>query len=195
MVRRGQPRKAGDSVATNVISRVASVKGKEHQIDPSKPFVLWLDLQDPTVWGLSVSEVHFSPAYTEMKEGEIAPGNFWAALYGRKGDPLLVSQGYSYGSIPMAHEGRFYQTIKGGPSRVSAFVFTLPRATVMMENPNAPWPLTPKFRAAMLKAPFFRLDLSLLDWEPGIVAGIVAAQRQAMLSAEKTLKSFDPTSA
>jgi hypothetical protein len=186
--------KEGDTVATNAISRIASVKGKEHQIDPSKPFVLWLDLQDTMVWGLPVSEEHFSPVYTEAKEGEIAPGNYWSALYGRKGDPLLISKGYSYSSMPMAHEGRFYQTIKGGPSRVSAFVFALPRATVLMENPNAPCPLTPKFRAAMLKAPFFRLDLSLLDWEPGTVAAIVAAQRQALLSAEKALKSFDPIS-
>ena len=153
--------KAGDTVATNAISRVASVKGKEHQIDPSKPFVLWLDLQDVIVWGLSVSEDHFSPAYTESKEGYVDPGVFWSALYGRKGDPLLVSKEYRYSSMPLTHEGRFYQTIKGGPSRVSAFVFALPRAIVLMENPDAPCPLTPKFRAAMLKAPFFRMDLSL----------------------------------
>lgn len=184
--------KAGDTVATNAISRVASVKGTEHQIDQSKPFVLWLDLQDTTVWGLPVSEVHFSPAYTEMKEGMVAPGNFWSALYGRKGDPLLISKGYSYSSMPMAQDCRFYQTLKGSPSRVSAFVFSLPRVTVLMENPCAPCPLTPQFRAAMLKAPFFRLDLSFLDWKPGTVAAIVAAQRQALLSAENALKSFNP---
>jgi hypothetical protein len=188
----GVPRagNAGDTVTTNAISRIASVKGKEHQIDQSKPFVLWLDLQDETVWGVPVAEEHFSPLYAEMKEGYVDAGVFWFALYGRKNDPLLVSRGYNYGSMPLAHEGRFYQTINGGRSNVSAFVFSLPRATVLMENPDAPHGLPPRFRAAMLKAPFFRLDLSLVNWEPGVVARLIAAQRQTLVAAEKALKAF-----
>lgn len=185
------PGKAGDAVTTNAISRIASVKGKEHQIDPAKPFVLWLDLQDETVWGIPVADENFSPAYSQMNEGYVDAGIFWNALYGRKGDPLLLSKGYNYDSMPLAHEGRFYQTIKGGPSRVSAFIFSLPRATVLMENPNAPHPLPPKFRAAILKLPFFRLDISLIDWEPGVVSSLITAQRRALVAAEGALKAFD----
>jgi hypothetical protein len=188
----GEPEagKAGDTVDTNAISRVASVKGKEHQIDLAKPFVLWLDLQDQAVFGLPVDNVHFSPSYS-ASEGEVHPGNFWWALYGRKGELLPVSRMYSYRSMPMAHEGRFFQTINGGPSRVSAYVFSLPRATVLMENPNAPVPLTPRFRAGMLKAPFFRLDLSVIDWQAGTAASTINAQRQAHLSAMTALAGFE----
>jgi hypothetical protein len=63
------PEKDGDSVTTNAISRVARIKEDEGQVDPAKPFVLWLDLQDTTVWGLPLSEEQFSPLYTEDKDG------------------------------------------------------------------------------------------------------------------------------
>jgi len=187
-----KPGKDGDTVATNSISRIASVKGEEHQIDQSKPFVLWLDLQDEGVWGgLSLSAEDFSPLHTEMKEGHVGHGVVWFALYGRKDDPLVLSKGYDYSSMPLAHEGRFNQVIGSGPSRVSAFVFSLPRATVLMENPDAIHPLPPRFRAGMLKAPFFRLDLSFVNWEPGVVADLIAVQRKALFAAERALKSFD----
>lgn len=185
--------KEGDTVATNAISRVASVKGKEHQVDSSKPFVLWLDLQDETVWGgLSVSDDHFSPIYTETKDGVVGPGVFWFALYGRKNDPLPLSKGFDYASMPLAHEGRFNQTVNGKPSCVSAFVFSLPRATILMENPVALKPIPSSFRLAMLKAPFFRLDLSILDWEKGIADQLVSSQRAALVAAVKALKQSNP---
>jgi hypothetical protein len=38
--------KKGDTILTNTISRIASVKKDEKQVDPNKPFILWLDLQD-----------------------------------------------------------------------------------------------------------------------------------------------------
>lgn len=95
--------------------------------------------------------------------------------------------------MPMAHEGRFFQTMKshGGATRVSAVVYALPRATILMENPNAVHPLPPRFRASMLKAPFFRLDLSLIEWEPGLVAQSVQLQYRTILATEKALKAFD----
>jgi hypothetical protein len=148
------PGKPGDSVLTNTISRFAGIKSKETQIDPELPFVLWLDIHDPTVWGLDVADQLFSPLYSQQIGGKVNCGPFWFALYGRKGDPLLASRGYDYRSMPMAHEGRFKQVMKshGGQSRVSAVVFSFPKGTVLMENPNAVRPLTSRFRARMLKS-------------------------------------------
>lgn len=188
------PGKAGDSVQTNTISRIASIKQNEKQVDPDKPFVLWLDLQDPVVWGLPVPEELFRPIYIEAKDGYVSSGPFWFALYGRKGDPMLESRGYSYSSSPMLHNGRFFQTIKthGGPTRLSAVVYALPRATILMENPAAIRPLPEKFRASMLKAPFFRLDLSILEWEPGLVQRTIDLDRQMIGAAVTALKRFDP---
>lgn len=186
--------KAGDSVLTNTISRVASIKQNEKQVDPSKPFVLWLDLQDPMVWGIPPAEELFRPLYTESKEGWVGSGPFWFALYGRAGDPLLESRGYSYRSTPMLHHGRFFQTIKshGGPTRLSAVVYALPRATILMENPAAIHPLPEKFRASMLKTPFFRLDLSILEWRTGLVQQTIDIDRQIIEAAVTALESFDP---
>lgn len=186
--------KVSDSVLTNAISRVASIKQNEKQVDPDKPFVLWLDLQDPLVWGIPLSEELFRPLFTEAKEGHVGSGPFWFALYGRLGDPLLESRGYSYRSTPMLHPGRFFQTIKshGGPTRLSAVVYALPRATILMENPNANHSLPEKFRASMLKAPFFRLDLSILEWEAGLVQRTIDVDRQMIEAAVRTLERFDP---
>lgn len=186
--------KVGDSVLTNTISRVASIKLNEKQVDPSKPFVLWLDLQDPEVWGLPLADELFRPLYTMASEGSVSSGPFWFALYGRAGDPLLESCGYSYRSTQMLHPGRFFQTIKShsGPTRLSGVVYSLPRATILMENPEAAHPLPERFRAAMLKAPFFRLDLSILEWRPGLVRQIIDLDRQIIDAAIGALENFDP---
>lgn len=186
--------KVGDSVLTNAISRVARIKENEHQIDPNKPFVLWLDFQDPTIWGLSPAEEQFAPLYTECRDGMVSPGAFWFALYGRRGDPMIESRGFDYKRIEMLHDGRFTQVMKahGGPTRVSAVIFSLPRATVLMENPTAPRPLPPRFRASILKAPFFRLDLSLCEWKPGLVTQQVESQRSMVRAASEALSTFDP---
>jgi hypothetical protein len=186
--------KPGDSVLTNTISRVARIKENEHQIDPAKPFVLWLDFQDPHVWGGAISDEQFSPLYTEMNNGAVGCGALWHALYGRKDAPLLESRGYDYRSSVMLHEGRFRQTMKshGGPTRVSAVVYSLPRATIMMENPAPANPIPPGFRAAILKAPFFRLDLSLIEWKLGLVSDTIELQHRSVGAAVKALEAFDP---
>lgn len=188
------PGKAGDTALTNTISRFASIKQNERQVDPAKPFVLWLDLQDLLVWGTSVSEELFRPLHTEAKDGQVGSGPFWFALYGRKGDPLLETRGYSYRGAAMLHDGRFFQTIKshGGSTRLSGVVYSLPRATILMENPAAIHPLPDKFRASMLKAPFFRLDLSVLEWEAGLVQRTIDTDRQIVEAAVRALECFDP---
>jgi hypothetical protein len=189
-----RPDEKGDSVLTNTISRVARIKSCEKQVDPDKPFILWLDFQDFGVWGSSLCDQQFSPLYSENMEGYVGSGAFWFALYGRRGDPLLESRGYAYRSIPMAHEGRFYQTMTkshGGPTRVSAVVYSLPHATILMENPNAAKPLPPRVRAALLKMPRFRLDLSILEWEPGLVSRLVESQREIVVRATAALGTFD----
>jgi hypothetical protein len=185
--------KPGDSVLTNAISRIASIKEEENQIDPDKPFVLWLDLQDPTVWGgLSIAEQQLAPLYTESKDGEVGTGALWFALYGRKGDPMIKTECFTYRVSNMLHDGRFFQTMKatGKPTRISAVVYSMPRATVLMENPSPAHPLPPRFRASLLKAPFFLLDRSLCEWKPGLVKARVALEHEAIEAASKALSAF-----
>lgn len=188
------PAREGDSVLTNTISRIAAIKQNEKQVDPNKPFILWLDLQDQAVWGVPPSEELFSPLYSEGIEGYVGSGPFWFALYALKGDPLIESRGYDYRSMPMAHDGRFEMTMKahGGKSRVSAVIYSLPYATFLMENPNPTQPIPPRVRATLLKLPRFRLDRSIVEWKPGLVARHIAAQRQSVLAAAAALGGFDP---
>ena len=186
--------KAGDSVLTNMISRVTSIKEAEHQADVSKPFVLWLDFQDPTVWPLSLLR-HLSPLHTG-REGHVATGGLWYGLYGRKEDPMIESDELSYKTCRMLHHGRFSMPNRthGGPTRVSAVVYSLPRAIVLMENPAAVMPIPARWRASLLRAPFFRLELSMVEWEVGLVAAQVGIARLAVAVAARALGAFDPAS-
>jgi hypothetical protein len=189
-----KPGKKGDTWVTNTISRIAAIKEKEHQIDPELPFVLWLDLHDYSVWGFALDLEFFRPLFSEGKEGYVNSGPFWFALYGKKGDPLLYSQSFDYRSMSLAHDGRFFQTMTkshGGPTRVSAVVFSTVGATMVMENPNAIHPLPKRVRAALMKVPDFRLDLSIMEWEPGLVSSTVEQDRKVVVAAATTLGKFD----
>jgi hypothetical protein len=179
--------KAGDSVLTNAISRICNIKKEEKQIDPSKPFVLWLDLQDPIVWGPSIAEQQLAPIYSEPKYGQVGTGALWFALYGRKGDPMIEMQGCDYRQVSMLHDGRFTLSAK-----ISAVVYSLPRATILMEHPSPAMPLPPHFRASLLKTPFFRLELSQCEWTPGIVASYLNVQRTMVAETAKALVAFNP---
>jgi len=181
------PGKAGDSVLTNAISRICNIKKSEKQIDPSKPFVLWLDLQDPTVWGTSISEQQFAPLYSEFRGGEVGTGALWFALYGRKDDPMIEMRGCDYRQIRMLHDGRFALS-----ANISAVVYSLPRATVLMEHPDPAMRLPPHFRGSLLKAPFFRLDLSVCEWSAGLVASYLSYQRAMVAAAANALVAFNP---
>ena len=188
------PEKKGDTWVTNTISRIASIKEKEHQIDPERPFVLWLDLQDYSVWGFALNLEFFRPLFSEGRDGFINSGPLWFALYGKKGDPLLYSRGFDYRSLPLAHDGRFYQTMTkshGEPTRISAVVYSTVGATMVMENPNAVRPLPEKFRAALMKVPDFRLDLSIMEWDPGLVSLTIEQDRKMVVAADKSLLKFD----
>jgi hypothetical protein len=179
--------KAGDSVLTNAISRICGIKKGEKQIDPAKPFVLWLDLQDPDVWGASMAEQQFAPIYSESRDGRVGTGALWFALYGRKNDPMIEMQGCDYRVVRMLHDGRFTLSAK-----ISAVVYSLPRSTVLMEHPAPARPLPPHFRASFLKLPFFALDRSVCEWEPGLVSHYLDFQRKMVSEAAKALVAFNP---
>jgi hypothetical protein len=157
------------------------------QSDPEKPFLLWLDLQDPTVWPLPISDEQLAPLYTESRDGAVGSGALWFALYGRKGDPMMEMEGCDYHEIAMLHGGRFEQT-----KNLSGVVYALPRRTVLMEHPSPDRPIPPNFRASLLKLPFFALDRSICEWEPGLIQSYLAHQRRMVTAAARALTSFNP---
>lgn len=181
-----QAGKAGDSVLTNTISRLASVKKDEHQARTSKPFVVWVDLQGEALTFDHSSSL--SPLSTF--NGEMYSGGYWCAFYARKGDVLFEGDRYrSVGSSRMLHEGRFYQIKKNGdPTQTSAFILSSPESTAVFEHPNAGLPIPDDLRTELIDLPAFDLEKSILNWAPGLVASTVKAQRdwiQAIASAMK----------
>jgi hypothetical protein len=180
------PEKPDDSVLTNAISRICSIKATERQSDSTKAFVLWLDLQDPTVWGVPIFDEQLAPLWTEQA-GKVGSGALWFALYGRKGDPMIEMRSCDYREIAMLHDGRFEKT-----SQLSAVVFSLPSLTVLMEHPAPTFPLPPALRASLLRLPFFGLDRSVCEWKPGLVRSHIDVQHEAVAAAAKALAASNP---
>ena len=74
-------------------------------------------------------------------------------------------------------------------------VYSMPRATVLMENPlensSPTLPLPPHFRAELLKMPFFCLDRSICEWKPGLVKARINMERDTVEAAAKALLAFN----
>ena len=185
----GAPTKPGDTITLNVISRVASIKRDEHQVEPNVPFVVWVDLQSVSTLAGFDNQSQFQPI--EDDGGELSSGGYWYGMYGRKGDVI-----FERGSppAPMLHDGRYFQVMKdGGATRVSAFIFSAPNHVVVMENPNAGNPLPVAFRNGLLLLPCFNIGLSVANWSANHVTQMLDLQRAAVAglsaAAEEKLKS------
>ncbi len=185
----GMPKagKAGDSVLTNVISRVAAVKQQEHQARTGKPFIVWLDLQGETLDFDNSSQLDPLSSFN----GELYSGGYWYGFYGRKGDTLFEGDRFRrVGSSYMLHEGRFHATSKDGqPTKAAAFVLSSPEATAVFEHPDAENPLSAGVRKAMIDLPWFSIEQSMLNWTPGLVASTAAAHRAWVGSIADALKA------
>ncbi|MGY3473815.1 DUF2934 domain-containing protein [Bradyrhizobium ottawaense] len=172
-----------DAVADEV-SRIAQIKDKEHQVDANLPFVLWLDLQDPNTWPFSTFDENTLPLMSGH-HGSLESGAFWHAFYGRKGKPIISFDEFQCSSVPLGHEGRFFnpKMKHGGPSKVSAAILSFPRSTVVFEHPQAMVPLPPEFRTRLLHLPHFSIEKSYLEFSPGSV-------RNAIDNAQATIDSL-----
>ena len=180
------PKKKGDSVLTNMISRVAAIKEREHQAHYRRLFVLWIDLQSEGSLVFDYSD-HLQPLM--CWNGEVQSGGYWHALYGRKGDILLEGGGGRTRTNVMQHEGRYYQQMKEhrGPTRISACIFSSPKTTVIMEHPTAVSPLTASFRKQAINLPWFDIGLSLANWSECLVERTVRVQRDLVVAVVRAL--------
>jgi hypothetical protein len=90
---------------------------------------------------------------------------------------MIEMQGCDYRQGAMLHDGRFALSAK-----ISAVVYSLPRATVLMQHPAPARPLPPNFRASLLNLPFFAVERSVCEWIPGLVAQYLDYQRAMVTS-------------
>lgn len=160
--------KIGDTTQTNAISRICQIKAKETQFADGKPSLLWIDFRDLGRWPGVFKEEQSSPLISGHR-GALCSGAIWYAFYGWKGAPVFDDHaGGGYKITPMAHEGRFsVQAAK--TSRYSAAILCLEEATILLENPRAPTPLSKAQRGALTRLPWFNIHYSVAEWEKGDV--------------------------
>lgn len=125
----GKPRR-GENVTENVISKLTAIKQNERQFSPDRPSILWLDLQDE-LWNLGLNVDSTQPIRTWREE--FYSGEFWYAFYGRK--ELAIFQQSSVEprikqNTIMRHEGRYRYE-----SKIDATIISLPKHTIILENP------------------------------------------------------------
>jgi hypothetical protein len=182
------PEKEGDSFLTNVISRIARIKEREHQAQDTNPFILWIDLQNRNALG-GFDNSHDLVPIKSGAGGYLSSGGYWHALYGRKGDTLVEPNGPPFRKNTMLHDGRFYQNMKhGGQTWISGVIFSAPKSTVIMEHPCPRVPLQPSFRNGLLSLPHFDISLSLANWSEGLVERTVHVQRQMIAAVIASLE-------
>jgi hypothetical protein len=179
------PNKQGDSILTNVISRVASIKEREHQAHDRRAFIVWADLQSH-----NTMRFDFSHDLQPLKSwnGLVSSGGYWHALYGRKGDHLLEEDAGLQRSNMMQHDGRYYQTMEHGEkTRISAFIFSSSETTALMENPAAVNPLREALRSQFIGLPWFDISQSLANWSEGLVERTIEVQRATIKAVAESL--------
>ncbi len=159
----GKPGDPSETTVENVASKFAQIKSKGLQTVPSKPGVLWLDLQDEDWWTLSARDA--APAWVG-NDGSFFSSGLWHAFYGLKGTMLLEEQSVARRAVsvsyPMRFDGMFAQH-----RRWSGAVLSFRRDLLLFENPDPEVPLPPEF--VELATSFFRFNYgdSWLDWPPG----------------------------
>lgn len=173
------PGKPGDTLAANAISRLCAIKAKEHQLRDDIANVLWFDLQDDYSWNLALGPRDAQPL--SSWQGAMISGALWYALYGWKGAPIMEEREHSWDfrqvPTPMGHDGRFNRQTK-----VSAVIAAFPKALAFMEHPSPAMPLTNDFRSAVIRLPWAKAELSLYNWEPGLVGSMIEAQKRMILA-------------
>lgn len=149
------PKKINDSPTTNMISKIASIKQKEHQFT-NDINILWLDLRAFSEWPDILKAHHFTE--THMDNGKRWSGGIWHAFYGHKGKKIFEEDKYNPANVIMEHDGRF---VAGSKSALDGAFICVPNCTVFFTNKNRA-NLPRSFLTAVKNIPYFNKELSQL---------------------------------
>ncbi|NET86937.1 MAG: hypothetical protein F6K45_02295 [Kamptonema sp. SIO1D9] len=155
----GKPKK-GESTTENVISKLAYIKGKEHQLSKDKTSILWLDFQDES-WNLFDDVGRILPIRTW--NSAFYSGEFWYAFYGWKSAIIFEMSELDhpfYGKqVKMRHDGRFLQS-----NKLDAVIISFSRNTIVMENPYSTKAIKPWLWKKLIYLPWFNFEYSYTNW-------------------------------
>jgi len=176
----GEPdaEKPGDTTTTNAISRLCSIKAREHQFEEGTPSILWLDFQDPHSWNMSLTADQLRPVHSW--HGMLTSGALWYAFFGWKGAPVFDRFHRSLNPraiVEMAHPGRFRLS-----KMLSAVVISLPTETVLVESPRPIVRLADDFRCQFIHLPWAKVEHWTAEWEPDLVRRTIDLESRMLLA-------------
>lgn len=153
----GRP-KIGENITENAISKLASIKGKEHQMSSDETSILWLDFQDET-WDLLDTINRVLPLTTH--NNAFYSGELWYAFYGWIDAPIYEAFRWDMVNdvVKMRHQGRFRQETK-----LDAVVVSFSRDTIILENPYSRKPIKPWLWKRLVLLPRFNFEMSYTNW-------------------------------
>ena len=159
------PEKPNDSTQANAISRLCSVKGKEHQAKGATS-LLWIDLRELGPWPDVVDARQCEPIIVGLRRGVLTSGAVWYAQYGWKGAPIFEEVRIGREArVAMGHNGRFADPDR--PARYVGVIVNLTETTVFFENPTASARLPDELRVRLHALPNFDITRSVASWTPG----------------------------
>jgi hypothetical protein len=153
----------------DALSKLSGIKQRSRQIVAANAGLLWIDFENPSMQ-MIVTEDDALPVKSNSTGG-LFSGMLWSAFYGLNGMPVLAN----YPETPalrMEHDGFFAQHID-----VSAVIISLPRHSVLFENPNSTRPLPGWFRHQCFNLRWFAAGHSICETSIGQVRSLIEAQR------------------
>ncbi|MEG3955152.1 hypothetical protein [Microcoleus sp. herbarium2] len=156
----GRP-KIGETITENAINKLASIKGKEHQMSPDETSILWLDFQDEIWDGLDTRD-RVLPLRTSTPNNAFQSGELWYAFYGWKDAPIYEEFRLDMllgDVVKMRHDGRFRQDTK-----LDAVIISFSGDTIILENPYSQKPIKPWLWKMLVLLPRFNFEMSYTNW-------------------------------
>lgn len=173
----GQPREH-ENITENAISKLAAIKGKEHQLSQDNTSILWLYFQDQ-IWDLLDEPNRVLPVRTW--NGAFFSGEFWYAFYGWKGAPIFegfrLDMSDFIGKVTMRHEGRFRNSTK-----LDAVILSFSRSTIVLENPYSEKPIKPWLWKKLVFLPWLNFEYSLTNWLVADLTQRISLEQQKLVA-------------
>lgn len=170
-----------ESITSISIKGISNIKRREHQLDPEKINILWIDFQDET-WN-TLFPVENAKSYMSFRE-EVTSGALWYAFYGWKGAPIFeahLKKGHYSALFPlkpleMKHDGRFRKTTK-----IASAIISVANTNIIYENPFSHKILPESLKNTLASIPNYSEELSLLSTDDKDIKSLIENEKRELI--------------
>lgn len=176
------------NIIQSTILKLISVKEKNNQFScaGNSPTILWIDLQDERIVGISdrleKSGPFFSGKGYSMAEG-VFSNELWYSVYSRINDPVFSGEtlnseeGNKIVLKRNLHNGKFYEKRF---NNLSAVIYCSPNSVILYENPFAKNRLPDLFVEILSSGPGFKMESSRMQFPGGKLKKRIKKERNLM---------------